>query len=384
MTIYKVPYTFVPGTKAKASEVNANFSAVLDFVESTNDNCLSKDFSNLTEEGKKAIYNNSSGAKIPGEIITSMVPLDDPALRLLDGSKVIGGGVNSGFVEYIAELYDSYPDLFCTEDEWQAAESEYGVCGKFVYDETADTVRLPKITGIISGTTDVSALGDLIEAGLPNITGQFGHVVDGDTCPATGAFQQVFQGNYHDGGGDDNWSVNFDASRSSSIYGNADTVQPQVIKILYYIVVASRVKLDVTIDLDEVATDLNQKADTSLSNLSVEGASVIGKHCTPSNDFVELQVLASGASYTAPGIGYFYADYIMTQSGTTGSYFVEVYVNDVKTIGAGHSFTPSYKPAGVPLLSPLLNKNDKVVITYSPGYLTNFKFVYTKGTKEEE
>ena len=55
-----VPYSFVPGTKAKAEEVNANFIALLDKIENSNikidDLTLSKmktDLSNINDSGKK-------------------------------------------------------------------------------------------------------------------------------------------------------------------------------------------------------------------------------------------------------------------------------------------------------------------------------------------
>lgn len=55
-------------------------------------------------------------------------------------------------------------------------------------------------------------------------------------------------------------------SAVSSIYGNSNTVQPQTIKILYYIVVATSTKTGIQIDIDEIATDLNGKADVDLTN----------------------------------------------------------------------------------------------------------------------
>ena len=61
---------------------------------------------------------------------------------------------------------------FCSEEDWQQNRSTYGVAGKFVYNPIANTVRLPLITGFVEGTIDISALGSLVEAGLPNITGR--------------------------------------------------------------------------------------------------------------------------------------------------------------------------------------------------------------------
>lgn len=66
--------------------------------------------------------------------------------------------------------------------------------------------------------------GTTKEAGLPNITGTF---INGrwDDTHISGCFYKT--GNYQGASGTDNRSiVTFDASRSSSIYGKSDTVQP--------------------------------------------------------------------------------------------------------------------------------------------------------------
>jgi hypothetical protein len=207
-----------------------------------------------------------------GQIIPSAIPLTDAGLHLLDGALIQGSGIYSAFVDYIAGL-DLTANYFCTEQEWQTSVTQYGVCGKFVYDSTNNTVRLPKVTGIIEGTTDVSALGDLVEAGLPNITGGyyqpntaaggFAGVTYG--VGATGAFHQLngVSGCYSSASGSTNVGLGFDASLSNPIYGNSSTVQPQTIKAFYYIVIATSTKTDIEVDIDEVVTDLNGKVDKS-------------------------------------------------------------------------------------------------------------------------
>jgi hypothetical protein len=206
-----------------------------------------------------------------GEIVASTIPLTDAGLHLLDGALISGSGSYSAFVDYIADLYDSgdYDDIFETEANWQQAVTNYGVCGKFVYDSINNTVRLPKITGFIEGTTDLTVLGDLVEAGLPNITGTF----NGDYINRnSGAFytdQSSVSGN---GGSGEDAIIGFDASLSNPIYGNSNTVQPQAIKVLYYIVIATSAKTDIQVDIDEIATDLNGKADTDLSNVPTSKA----------------------------------------------------------------------------------------------------------------
>ena len=163
--------------------------------------------------------------------------------------------------------YTILPNYYTDSIGYQQSLESYGVCGKFVLDTVNQTIRLPKITGMIEGTINVSTLGDLIAAGLPNITGSF---VSGEWTSQSytdGAFYQsdsVGAAN----GSDARKILTLDASRSSSVYGNSDTVQPQTIKSYIYIVIATLTKTDIEVDIDEIATDLNGKADKDLVNVS--------------------------------------------------------------------------------------------------------------------
>jgi hypothetical protein len=195
------------------------------------------------------------------------------------------------------------PECFTDEGQWQAAVSTYGVCGKFVYDSVNNTVRLPKITGFTEGTIDPTVLGDLTEAGLPNITGSFGPCVA--TSWGSGAFYHITSAGGTAGvGGTDYPSVGFNASRSNSIYGNSSTVQPQSIKVLYYIVIATSTKTSIEVDIDEIVTDLNGKADVDLSNVNVSGTSLASSWSMPSSRYINLTLGASGTTYTAPANGW--------------------------------------------------------------------------------
>lgn len=198
-----------------------------------------------------------------GEIVTSSMPLEDAGLHLLDGSVILGSGIYADFVTYIAGLVNTYPNLFTTEANWQTSVTNYGVCGKFVYDSVNNTVRLPKITGFTEGTLSSTSLGDLTEAGLPNITGNT--TLRSSSRSADGAFYvssaagSAYAGT---GGGTESlFGYSLDASHSSSIYGNSSTVQPQSIKVLYYIVIATSTKTDIEVDIDDIVTDLNNKLD---------------------------------------------------------------------------------------------------------------------------
>lgn len=269
---YSVPYSFIPGTKARAQEVNANFNALTGYCDAFESGKANTDLSNLTSGGLEVIKNNSISKNI-GEFIISAVPISDSGLHLLDGALINGSGIYADFVTYIAGLVSDYPDLFETEANWQQSVTDYGVCGKFVYTAASGndpaTVRLPKITGVIEGTTDVTALGNLVEAGLPNITGT-AKFYSGYSISSSGALTYTKDTSSNNPGGGNmlgNATLSIDASNSSPIYGNSTTVQPQTIKLLYYIVVATTSKTEIQVDIDEIATDLNGKADTNLSNV---------------------------------------------------------------------------------------------------------------------
>ncbi len=88
---YGVPYSFVPGTKAKADEVNANFIDILNKIEDTNkrvddtnsqstanvteltskiedvkNSCLNLDLSNLSDNGKKVLNAKADASLLDG------------------------------------------------------------------------------------------------------------------------------------------------------------------------------------------------------------------------------------------------------------------------------------------------------------------------------
>lgn len=251
---------------------------------------------------------NAKGGRNVGEIIQSSLPLTDAGLHLLDGT-LLPYGIYKEFVDYIAALYGdgtNIPSYFCTETEWQQSVTDYGVCGKFVYDSVNNTVRLPKITGIVEGTTDLAALGNLVQAGLPDplidivyredstssgvYTDKYG--TDGYTGPSytnTSGTDEYMQSSLDKGA-----SAPFGAVCTNPIYGNSDTVQPQTIKAFYYIVIATSSKTDIQVDIDNIATDLNGKADTDLENTTTKLADSFLSKIMP--DY-ENQVTGSGGNW---------------------------------------------------------------------------------------
>mgnify|MGYP003292318535 CR=1 FL=1 len=211
----------------------------------------------LGKKGKDGI------SLICGQTIFSLDPLTNAGLHLLDGTVLpVGGSYDDFITNYIIPLYTAHPERFKTEAQWQDIVDEYGVCGYYVYTEGV-SVRLPKVTGIVEGTVDVNALGSIVPESLPNIIGNTClSIVD---AYATGAFRV---GSSSDNGSGANktytgYGVNFDASRSSSVYQDNAHVQPQTIKGYYYIVVSTVTKTDIEVDIDQIQTDLNNKVDAN-------------------------------------------------------------------------------------------------------------------------
>jgi len=99
------------------------------------------------------------------------------------------------------------------------------------------TFKLPNLMGKAPwGSTSV---GTVLDAGLPNITGQATYIssdgVDQDRYPDTGCF---YWGSYNNTRKTSNTTgsakrdFKFDASRSNSIYGKSSTVQPPALCLL--------------------------------------------------------------------------------------------------------------------------------------------------------
>ncbi len=173
-----------------------------------------------------------------GAIVQSIIPLSKDNLHVLDGSLLEKESYPELYA-YVGSLLTRYSGMFLSESAWQASVTQYGVCGKFVYNSSNKTVRLPLINGIIECTTLIAQLGAVVEAGLPNIAGA---MADLPNAAADGAFARASVGTYKATAGTTGGSAfnttTFDASRSSSIYkDDFNKVQPQTVKVLTYMVV---------------------------------------------------------------------------------------------------------------------------------------------------
>ena len=124
-----------------------------------------------------------------------------------------------------------YPRLvaYVIAEHMTVTTEEYKTnCGKYVYDEAADTLGLPNVTGrVLQGGESVKS----VEAGLPNLTGDIEAIdsSDGRLFKYKSLSNQGAGRGYGDG---NHKMYSFDASRSNPIYGRSDTVQPPAITLI--------------------------------------------------------------------------------------------------------------------------------------------------------
>ena len=324
----------------------------------------------------------SSGTKRNvGEIVYSMVPLEDAGMHLLDGSLLSTTGVYAEGVAAIIALRPNHPYLFTSETMWQQSVNQYDVCGKFVYDAGAGTLRLPKVTGFIEGTVDPTAIGQLVEAGLPNIVGFLSNVVTEGPAGASGALQfndvtRTVHTPTVSGAGSS--GIKLDASGSSPIYGNSTTVQPQAIKGFVYMVMANSLKTPVQVDINNVAADLALKADVSLGNVNSSGAAAMAHAALPSGQYIDLTLPAHQGTVTAPEDGWLYFAKMSTGGGQ--SVALSVYNADQTAIVLAATDALSSSNATGNVFVPV-TKGAVVQVYYSAaGALAAFRFTYANGS----
>lgn len=331
----------------------------------------------LTTDGSVAKWEDISGL-VFGSTVFSLIPLTEAGLHLLDGSLLNVGGIYDEAITKIAALKASNPNLFITEENWQSSVSAHGVCGKFVYTE-GTSLRLPKITGFVEGTLDSTALGDLVEAGLPNITGSAAVTgVAAKVNSSSGCIEQnrfILNYDYQaiQSSVNDFASFSINAALSNPIYGKSTTVQPQAIKGYLYIVLATSVKTDVQVNIDNITTDLNGKAGTDLSNLSNVGKVAVAHLAMPSDKWVSLSIPVSMTKLTMPADGYLYS-VIFASSSSMGmmNMMNGTSFGNMKQVPA-NSAEKMYLP---------VRKGDVVTVEYHDlAQTTSIAFCYAEGSK---
>lgn len=290
----------------------------------------------------------------------SSLPLFTPMLfdHVLEGDEAVGWALQGSLVtntypaavNAIKTAYTSGTDETFTlgditfpykkaQNGWQIADiaqkdnvdalfTQTGVAKFYVLDSANNQFYLPRENWFQQLTTDPDKVNKYNEAGLPNIEGILMSEWPIFTS-AKGALKIINTASPYkiaeasSGSGKSQFGI--DASRSSSIYGNSDTVQPPSSNWFLYYVVGNTITNESEIDVGNVLSDLQLKADTDLANVTAAA-----------QNFKDMSVgwgipdYASGVTipsgYTAPTDGWIYA----ISSANSHDNYSLLYVDEIK------------------------------------------------------
>lgn len=213
------------------------------------------------------------GSSLPtGLIIPAVGKISDERFTLLDGKTLSRAGTYEAFCNKVVSEVQAGNWFACSEDEYNSDISNYGQCGKFVVSN--DYIRIPTITRFIGATVTLSEIGKTYKESLPNIKGEFRGTNAWNSVPVIQTGALYSKGNLSrvkgaQESGYNTYSLNFDASRSSSTYQDGAKVQPDHTKYPYYMVISTEGQTaKVGIDINQVYEDMNLKANSDLSNVA--------------------------------------------------------------------------------------------------------------------
>lgn len=148
-------------------------------------------------------------------------------------------------------------------------------------DTANERIFLPRNNYFEQMTVSTSEVGKSVQAGLPNITGTFdtqelSYTTTGETTGALYKYTSKY-GLGANGASKSALAIGFDASRSNSIYGKSDTVQPNAVKKLLYICVGNTQSdtswVDVVTQVEGGVKDLEDKKNACLDEIATLGDS---------------------------------------------------------------------------------------------------------------
>jgi hypothetical protein len=240
---------------------------------------LSNDNFTWKEVAKGNIESTANSAEKTIEIPLSNYDLINVGYQYIKILGSNGGGTSVAFPEITLEgseflryAHSTSGNIFVTNKAfWDSILEANSVCGAFALDEEKGDITLPYLINATLWGADFGGIGESLPAGLPNIEGDFyTHTQSAEraTTYTTGAFE--FTGlNLGAGGTGSNQSGQtfFDASRSNSVYGNSDTVQPRAMAITWCIQVYNTASVLSTQESAQLTSQMQTKAQKDLVNV---------------------------------------------------------------------------------------------------------------------
>lgn len=257
---------------------------------------------------------------------------------------------------------------------WANLKDSLGFIVSFV--DEVKSITLPKRA--VYDRADVEGLNGFGAESLPNIRGEFRGTNawnGGEPIIQTGALYSkgnLSRVNGSQQSGYNTYSLNFDASRSSSTYQDGASVQPDHHVVYAYYKVGNTIVADESIDLGNVLTQLAAmqtqlagKADKDLSNTEPSQEFLDSVASGASAD-VSAAITINATSYTAPAPGIIVKN--NTHADQAKNWFK---VNDVQIYN--FSMTGSYANGTMTPFSFPVNKGD--VCTSNTNFLNFYPFV---------
>lgn len=135
------------------------------------------------------------------------------------------------------------------------------------------------------------------------------------------------------------------------------------------------------VDINQIATDLNNKLDRDCLNYSDTGYNFMAGAGMPSDKYIDLTLGASGSTYTAPANGYFY---IHGDSYDNSNFHaITVFYNSANSWDTPViRITQPAKLAGAADLIPV-KKGQTIRIEFSDMTMRPGLFVYAVGSESE-
>lgn len=223
---------------------------------------------------------------------TDSVPVHSESVGFITIS--LSNTIPSGYLPLLGYTYSrsAYADLYdyavtngliISDSDWLVLEeTQNGNVPFYSSGDGSTTFRVPKLNGWVKAGEQA---GNYLEAGLPNITGQFGGP-EGMNNYFDGAFylkQEDCTYNISNSGDSDDL-FGFDASLSSPIYGKSNTVQPESVSVIYVVKAFGELtnigSTDIATLSDQITYITNNyipKNDGTASNLRVDGLTLEGR-----------------------------------------------------------------------------------------------------------
>ena len=274
----------------------------------------------------------------------------------------------------------------------------YGFCQFYSSGDDSTTYRMPLIKGVHPKfVAALAEVGQYVEAGAPNITGEHYEKPTKDFEVVTsGAFYKKATDSYsytaHVSETKQYPIVAFDASRSSSVYRNdIDTIQPEALTMAVGEWVVGVSMPIGTSDAESLLASVTMLESTvgaleSGSGFSAGGKALLARLGMPSSRIVSIPLGASMSTYTAPANGYFCVNAVSTTNNTV-AHTVALYLGESVYSGKVKNTSTSGNSINQQLSTVLPVKQgdncslfySNVVFSYGSYANLGLYFVYAEG-----